>query len=83
MMSLSSALMSPSSKIEKPGLYPRWTYSLRMMFRPRLWKVDTVRPLPSPGLSRVATRAFISRAALLVKVTATMYWARIPHCWIR
>ncbi|MNY49382.1 hypothetical protein D3C86_1847990 [compost metagenome] len=56
---------------------------MRMMLRPRLWKVDTVRPLPSPPRSRLETRSFISRAALLVKVTATMFCARMPHCWIR
>ena len=39
---------------------------------PKLWKVDTVRPRASLPLSRVPTRSFISRAALLVKVMATM-----------
>ena len=65
-----------SSKIEKPACSPACACSLRMMFRPRLWKVRHRQALgPRRRAAGWPTRSFISRAALLVKVTATMFWA--------
>src|SRR5437867_2867286 len=58
--------------------------SWRKMRAPSEWKVEMVTRLGLPSLSCVlrpsscVTRSFISRAALLVKVTARMFSARIP-----
>src|SRR5690606_30301859 len=45
------------------------------MRRPSAWKVHTVRPSPASPFSRRATRSFISRADLLVKVIAAIRFA--------
>ena len=70
--SLSNANESLSSNNEKPGFKPRSFTCALIMVKPMVWKVDTFSPRAS-GLPKVcATRSFISRAALLVKVTAAM-----------
>ena len=42
------------------------------MSKPKVWKVETVNPLDFSLPMEWATRSFISRAALLVKVTAAI-----------
>ena len=65
--------------MENPGLKPKVFISLRIIERPRLWKVDTLTPFPCDLGISLATRSFISRAALLVKVTAKILCAGSPH----
>ena len=58
--------------MEKPALRPEATTSSRKIAIPRLWKVETVRPEVNSFESSSVTRCFISRAALLVNVTANI-----------
>ena len=79
LMSMRSASMScfkslawsSSSRMVKLGRSPTTSAWLRRMRALSAWKVPIHHP--STGLPRMcATRSFISRAALLVKVTASM-----------
>lgn len=64
-------MASSASRIEKVGLSPALRASSRSIFTPSEWKVLMVRPLDSLRSTSVLTRSSISRAALLVKVSAT------------
>ena len=66
------SLLSVWSRMEKPRRRPLAASSCLRMRRPRLWKVETISPRVEPRSVRLCTRSFISRAALLVKVTAAM-----------
>ncbi len=73
---------SAGSKIEKPGFRPSAFASLRTIFKPSAWKVEIVTfgassPLPC-ALSSACARSRISRAALLVKVMATIRAGSTP-----
>ncbi|CFN75540.1 Uncharacterised protein [Bordetella pertussis] len=65
-------MASSASRMENWGLRPACAASSRSSRTPSAWKVLMVSPLASFGSTRVLTRSAISRAALLVKVSATM-----------
>ena len=73
-------LQSSASKIEKLALRGKFFNSKRNKFKPKVWKVETESPFASSRDNNLATRSFISRAALLVKVMAVIRCAGIPHC---
>ena len=73
-------LQSSASKIEKLAFNGVCFNSRRNKFRPKVWKVDTDKPLASSRDNNLVTRSFISRAALLVKVIAVIRYAGIPQC---
>src|ERR1041385_457984 len=72
-----TARRSSSSKMVNCRLKPSRSASRRSMRAERLWKGPIQRPAGA-GARRVATRCFISPAALLVKVTAKIFSARTP-----
>ena len=73
-------LQSSASRIEKLFLSGVFFNSKRSKFSPKVWNVETDKPLPSSLPKSLLTRSFISRAALLVKVMAVIRYAGIPHC---
>ena len=69
-MDLTRISLSRSSKSMKLLLSPMRLLSVLMILRPSEWNVVTMSPSAASGETLRNTLSFISRAALLVKVTA-------------
>ena len=81
--SIKMRLQSSASKIEKLAFNGVFFNSIRNILRPKVWNVETERPLDSSRDNSLVTRSFISRAALLVKVMAVMRCAGMPQCFTK
>ena len=81
-IALMSDLLSAVSYIVNAEVYPSRSAYGRMRCTQTLWKVPIVRYRASCAGTSLRIRSFISRAALLVKVSAIIWLAGIPCCSI-
>jgi hypothetical protein len=75
--------LSWASSRENPDLRPARSGPDLRIFSPRVWKVEMTSPRVSRPETSPETRARISRAALLVKVTAHTRRAGMPQSRMR